>query len=64
MIKDRKPKLWKKLPEWTVVIGKYKGDVTAKRVMIIGTCSEIFFFVWTSSWTLIYFFLFPGVEKF
>jgi len=41
MIKDRKPKLWKKLPEWTVVIGKYKGDVTAKRVMIIGTCSEI-----------------------
>lgn len=41
MIKDRKPKLWKKLPEWTVVIGKYKGDVTANRLMKIGTCTEI-----------------------
>ncbi|MEE8378582.1 MAG: DUF362 domain-containing protein [Candidatus Aminicenantaceae bacterium] len=41
MIKDRKPKLWKKLPEWTVVIGKYKGDVTAKRLMKIGSCTEI-----------------------
>jgi hypothetical protein len=41
MIKDRKPKLWKKLPEWTVVIGKYKGDVTAKRLMKIGSCTDI-----------------------
>lgn len=41
MIKDRKPKLWKKLPEWTVVIGKYKGDVTANRLMKIGSCTEI-----------------------
>ncbi len=41
MIRDRKPRLWERLPEWTVVIGKYKGDVRAKRVMIIGSCSEI-----------------------
>lgn len=41
MIKDRNPKLWKRLPEWTVVIGKYQGDVTARRLMIIGSCSEI-----------------------
>jgi uncharacterized protein (DUF362 family) len=41
MIKDRKPELWKKLPPWTVVIGKYPGDVSADRVMIIGTCSEV-----------------------
>ncbi len=41
MIKDRKPKLWKKLPEWTIVIGKYKGDVKANRLMKIGSCTEI-----------------------
>jgi hypothetical protein len=41
MIKDRKPKLWKKLPSWTAVIGKYSGDVTADRVLIIGSCSEV-----------------------
>lgn len=41
MIKDRKPKLWKKLPSWTVVLGKYDGDVSARRLMVIGTCSEI-----------------------
>jgi len=41
MIKDRKPKLWKKLPEWTVVIGKFKGDVTANRLMKIGSCTDI-----------------------
>jgi uncharacterized protein (DUF362 family) len=41
MIKDRKPKLWRKLPEWTVVIGKYKGDVCAKRLMKIGSCTDI-----------------------
>jgi uncharacterized protein (DUF362 family) len=41
MIKDRKPKLWKKLPPWTTVIGKYSGDVTADRVLIIGTCSSV-----------------------
>ena len=41
MIKDRKPKLWKRLPEWTVVIGKYKGDVFAKRLMKIGSCTDI-----------------------
>jgi uncharacterized protein (DUF362 family) len=41
MIKDRKPKLWRRLPAWTVVVGKYKGDVTAGRLMILGTCSEV-----------------------
>ncbi|MFC2158045.1 DUF362 domain-containing protein [Acidobacteriota bacterium] len=41
MIKDRKPHLWKKMPEWTVVIGKYDGDVEAKRIIKIGTCTKI-----------------------
>lgn len=41
MTKDRKPKLWKNLPPWTVAIGKYKGDVSAERLMVIGSCSEI-----------------------
>ena len=41
MIKDRKPKLWEKLPEWTVVCGKFKGDVKARRVMVVGTCSSV-----------------------
>lgn len=41
MIKDRKPALWKNLPAWTVVIGKYSGDVEAKKVMIIGRCSGV-----------------------
>ncbi len=41
MIKDRKPALWSRLPSWTAVIGKYKGDVTADRLLLIGTCTEI-----------------------
>ena len=41
MIKDRKPRLWTRLPDWTVVIGKYKGDITADRVLLVGTCTEI-----------------------
>ncbi len=41
MFKDRKPELWKNMPGWTVVIGKYSGDVSASRLMVIGTCSEI-----------------------
>ena len=41
MIKDRKPRLWAKLPAWTVVIGKYPGDVAADRVLIVGTCSSV-----------------------
>jgi uncharacterized protein (DUF362 family) len=41
MFKDRKPELWKNLPPWTVVIGQYSGDVSASRVMVIGTCSGI-----------------------
>lgn len=41
MIKDRKPALWKKLPPWTVVIGNYQGDVTADKLMLIGTCTQI-----------------------
>lgn len=42
MIKDRKPRLWQNLPPWTVVIGKYRGDVTADRLMLLGACTEIF----------------------
>lgn len=41
MIKDRKPQLWDNLPPWTLVMGKYEGDVSADRVMVIGSCSEI-----------------------
>lgn len=41
MFKDRKPKLWKTIPPWTVVIGQYKGDVSASRLMVIGSCSKI-----------------------
>jgi uncharacterized protein (DUF362 family) len=41
MIKDRKPQLWEALPPWTLVMGKYKGDVSADRLMVIGSCSEI-----------------------
>jgi uncharacterized protein (DUF362 family) len=41
MIKDRKPKLWANLPEWTVVIGEYKGDVEADRVFLLGTCTKV-----------------------
>jgi len=41
MFKDRKPELWKNLPAWTVVIGQHSGDVSASRLMVIGTCSEI-----------------------
>jgi uncharacterized protein (DUF362 family) len=41
MFKDRKPELWKNLPRWTVVIGKHSGDVSASRLMVIGTCSKI-----------------------
>lgn len=41
MFKDRKPDLWKNMPEWTVVIGQYAGDVSAQRLMVIGSCSRI-----------------------
>jgi uncharacterized protein (DUF362 family) len=41
MIKDRKPKLWQKMPPWTVVIGKYPGDVTADRLVLLGKCTEV-----------------------
>jgi len=41
MFKDRKPKLWERLPPWTVVMGKYKGDIQAGRLMILGTCSRV-----------------------
>jgi uncharacterized protein (DUF362 family) len=41
MIKDRKPQLWENLPPWTLVMGKYRGDVSADRLMVIGSCSEI-----------------------
>ncbi len=41
MIKDRKPKLWRNLPSWTAVIGKYKGDVSADRLLFIGSCTQV-----------------------
>ncbi len=41
MFKDRKLKLWQNMPAWTVVIGQYAGDVSAQRLMVIGTCSKI-----------------------
>jgi uncharacterized protein (DUF362 family) len=41
MIKDRKPRLWTRLPDWTVVIGKYKGDIAASRVLLVGACTEV-----------------------
>lgn len=41
MFKDRKPRLWKNMPAWTVVIGQYSGDVSASKLMVIGSCSKI-----------------------
>ncbi len=41
MIKDRKPALWQKLPAWTAVIGEYKGDVAAERLLLIGSCTKV-----------------------
>lgn len=41
MIKDRKPKLWQSLPAWTVVIGEYKGDVAADRLVLVGKCAKV-----------------------
>jgi len=41
MIKDRKPRLWPNLPPWTVVIGKYRGDVKADRVLLLGRCTQV-----------------------
>ncbi|MBM3284482.1 MAG: DUF362 domain-containing protein [Candidatus Aminicenantes bacterium] len=41
MIKDRKPKLWDNLPPWTVVIGEYKGDVAADRLLTVGKCTRV-----------------------
>lgn len=41
MIKDRKPELWKRMPEWTVVIGHYKGDIEARRLLLIGKCTQV-----------------------
>ena len=41
MIKDRKPELWNNLPPWTVVIGEYKGDVKADRLVLLGKCTKV-----------------------
>ncbi len=41
MIKDRKPELWQNLPPWIVVIGEYKGDVVADRLLMIGKCTKV-----------------------
>ena len=39
MIKDRKPKRLKKFPKLTVLIGKVKGPVEAKKVLMVGDCA-------------------------
>ena len=42
MIKDRKPKLWNEASApGPSSSAKYKGDVTADRVLLLGTCTEI-----------------------
>jgi len=41
----RKPKLWSNLPEWTVVAGEVKGDVTAKRVFLLIIDGYFFLFL-------------------
>jgi hypothetical protein len=41
MIKDRKPKLWNNLPGWTAVIGQYKGNIEAKRLILLGSCTRV-----------------------
>jgi len=41
MIKDRKPKLWNNLPAWTAVIGRYNGNISAKRLILLGTCTRV-----------------------
>jgi uncharacterized protein (DUF362 family) len=41
MIQDRKPRLWADLPPWTAVIGDYPGDVAARRVLLLGTCTRV-----------------------
>jgi uncharacterized protein (DUF362 family) len=41
MIRDRKPGLWARLPAWTVVIGKYPGSIEARRLLILGDCTEV-----------------------
>ena len=41
MFKDRKPALWPKLPRWTAVMGEYKGDVKADRVLLVGKCTKV-----------------------
>jgi hypothetical protein len=39
MIKDRKPKRLKKFPKLTVLVGKVKGPVKAKEVLMMGDCA-------------------------
>jgi cytoskeletal protein CcmA (bactofilin family) len=40
MVKDRKPKRLKRLPKLTVVIGKVKGPVEAKKILMMGECAR------------------------
>ncbi|MBN2029881.1 DUF362 domain-containing protein [bacterium] len=39
MIKDRKPGLFRKLPHLTVLLGKIKEEIEAKKVLLIGECA-------------------------
>jgi uncharacterized protein (DUF362 family) len=41
MIKDRKPKVLKKFPELTVLVGKVEEPVSAKRVLMVGECASV-----------------------
>jgi len=40
MVKDRKPKLLKRFPKLTVLIGKVKGPLEAKKVLMVGDCAK------------------------
>lgn len=41
MLKDRSPSTFQKRKEIAVVIGEFTGDVTAKKVIILGDCSKV-----------------------
>jgi uncharacterized protein (DUF362 family) len=40
MIKDRKPKLLKRFPKLSVLIGKVGGEISAKTVLLLGDCAQ------------------------
>jgi uncharacterized protein (DUF362 family) len=40
MVKDRKPNRLKRFPKLTVLIGKVKGPIEAKKVLLVGDCAK------------------------